>query len=375
MEEANINALLLSSRDNIVYFTGLPNIGWQLYPVSSLATIVPMDGEVTSIIPGSLYASATKNTWVKNQIWMPRYPEKFPNAPLTPIAAIKKVFKELNLTNSTIGMELGLHTRIGWTQNMFQEFKTTFPNITIIDATDLLWKLRMIKSKAEIEALKKACDATNEAFRVSFESLRPGMTERELGTIAYVTMTEQTGYRPSFVMIRSGPKKYDMVNCPPFDKEIEKGDILVLDLGATYKGYTCDFMRMACIGEPTREQKEYFDVQLSSQIAGVEAVGPGVKVNEVCGACVRVIDEMGFADKVTPVRGVGHGLGLSGGEPPSMSCSSDTILEPGMFITVEPIFTDKEAKIGSFAIEDNIVITKTGKKIFSTFPKELWVVE
>lgn len=375
MEEASIDALLVSSRDNIVYFTGLPNIGWQLYPVSNLATIIPLDGEVTSIVSGYLYASSSKNTWVKNQIWGPKYPEKFPKAPLTPLAAIKKVLEELSLTKGRIGMELGLHTRIGWTQNMFEEFKSTFPNIIIADAADLLWKLRMIKSEAEIEALKKACAATDEAFRVSFESLKPGMSERELGKIASVTMTEQTGYSPKFVMIRSGLKKYEMVNCPPFDKEMEKGDLVVVDLGATYKGYTSDFMRMACIGEPTEEQQEYFDVQLSSQIAGVEAVGPGVKAKDICGACVRVIEELGYTDKVTPVPGVGHGLGLSGGEPPSMSCNSETVMEPGMFITVEPIFTDREAKIGSFALEDNILITKTGREIFSTFPKELWIVD
>jgi Xaa-Pro aminopeptidase len=376
MDEKGVDVLLVSSREHIVYFTGLQHIGWQIYSTrTDLATVIPREGDVISIVPGGYYAAAEKQTWVENRVWGDRCPPKFKGASPTLLEAIKQLLEELRLSKGTIGMELGPYTRIGWCQADFEAFRNALPKANIIDASEILWRLRSIKSDAEIDAIRKACAATDEAFRVGFESMRPGMTERELGTLLYVIMTEQTGYRPAFVVIRSGLSKYDMVSCPPFDKKMEKGDIVVVDLGATYKDYMSDFMRMACIGAPTKEQQAYFDVELSSQIAGVEAVRPGIKAKEICNACVRVIEEKGYANKVTPVPRVGHGIGLEGGEPPRLTCESEVVMEPGMIIAVEPIFTDLDAKIGSFAIEDNILVTETGREVLSKFPKDLWIVD
>ncbi|MGQ0571096.1 MAG: M24 family metallopeptidase, partial [Armatimonadota bacterium] len=109
------------------------------------------------------------------------------------------------------------------------------------------------------------------------------------------------------------------------------------------------------------------------QSAGVAAIRPGIPAREIFNACADVIKAMGFNDHARIER-VGHSLGLDVHEPPSIANNSETIVEEGMVLTVEPIFFDRpDGKIGNFALEDVVVVTKTGHDVLSTFPKELWI--
>ena len=134
-----------------------------------------------------------------------------------------------------------------------------------------IWALRMIKSSAEAEVMREVCDHTCEAFRIGFEALRGGMTERERspGSSSPRWRGGRTRGRAS-IGIRSGRLKYTMMNVPPFDKVMEPGDLIVVG-GAHLRDYWCDMMRMAAIGEPTAEQQRFFDVDLAAQRAGMEA--------------------------------------------------------------------------------------------------------
>jgi Xaa-Pro aminopeptidase len=165
-----------------------------------------------------------------------------------------------------------------------------------------------------------------------------------------------------------------MVNVCPFDKPVERGDLVVVDAGATYKDYWADFMRMASIGQPSPEQRAFFEADLASQQAGVEVIRPGIKAGEIFDACNNVLQERGFGQHARIER-VGHGLGLDVHEPPSLARGAQTVIEEGMVLTVEPIFSDlPDYRIGIFALEDVVVVTKNGHEVLSTFPKALHIV-
>ena len=86
-----------------------------------------------------------------------------------------------------------------------------------------------------------------------------------------------------------------------------------------------------------------------------------------------MIRERGFAEHARIER-VGHGLGMDVHEPPSIAHNSETLVEAGMVLTVEPIFSDRpEGRIGNFALEDVVAVTATGHEVLSTFPKDLWI--
>ena len=230
-----------------------------------------------------------------------------------------------------------------------------------------------IKSPREIACLRKACDATSAAFREAFAALHEGMTERELAGIALSRMAAETNEKPGFCMIRSGKTKYGMVNVLPFDMPIQRGDLVIMDLGALYKDYWSDFMRMAIVGGPSAEQARFFEADLAAQKAGVAAIQPGTTTGQVFDACYQVLLDKGFGEHARLER-IGHGVGLDVHEPPSIGKGTTTVIQPGMVLTVEPIFSDlPHYQIGNFAIEDNVVVTETGHEIISTFPKDLWI--
>ena len=372
MEESGIDALVLTSKENVVYFAGIQTIGWDSKH-RPLIVIVPRDpsSAVHMVLAESLFYVARESSWVDELRpwggWME-------GASDDPIAGAFQVLQDLGLAAGTLGLELGYGQRMGMSQEDYSTLVEGLPEAKLMDGSELIWKLRMIKSPLEIEALRKACAATTSAFEKGFSALRPGMREKELAGIMFAEMARHTDERPGFMMVRSGPRKYRMANVLAFDKPMRAGELVVVDSGAVYKDYWADFMRMSSIGEPTKEQRRFFDATLESQQAGVDKLAPGVTAHDIFSACNDVLVAHGLADYVTFER-LGHGVGLDMHEPPSMARGSELVVQPGMVLTVEPVFWDRpDGKVGNFALEDVVVVTEEGHEVLSLFPKDLHIV-
>ncbi len=370
MAAQKLDGLLLTSKENVVYLSGLQTIGWDSKH-RPLGLIVPTEDRMpVLVVAESLEYVAQESSWIEDvRLWGG---VRVPGAPADPIIAIQQAVRDLRLTTGRIGWELGYGTRLAMPQADYEALRAALPEMKVVDGADALWKVRMIKSPAEVEAIRQACAATSRAFATGFKAIREGMTERQLAGILFGELAS-TNHRPGFVMIRSGRLKYRMINVEPFDKPMVRGDLVVVDLGATYKDYWSDFMRMASIGTPTKEQRAFFDCDLAAQKAGVAVIRPGIPTKTIFQACADVIKELGFAEHARIER-VGHGVGLDVHEPPSIAHNSETLVEPGMVLTVEPIFFDRpDGKIGNFALEDVVAVTETGHEVLSTFPKDLWI--
>lgn len=375
MEVKGIDALLLTAKENVVYFSGIRTIGW-ISKHRPMGIVIPRDAgkPVVAIIPESLYDVSYNSSWI-DEI-RPWGGWRRTDAVSDPITGFVNAFKELGVENGTIGFELGYGQRIAMSQDDYTALRNQTTSATIVDASDLLWDVRMIKSPLEVEAIRKVCDATNKAFARGFASLKAGMTERELAGNIMSELALETHEIPGFLMVRSGQLKYGMINVSPFEKPMQPGDLVVVDVGANYNYYWSDFMRMASIGEPSDEQKRFFDAEITSQQAGVDAIRPGVKLHEIYDACYEVLMERGMKEHVPGLERVGHGVGLDPHEPPSIGKGSQVIAQPNMILTVEPIFWDKPHHVvGNFALEDQVLVTETGHEVLSTFPKELYIVD
>lgn len=375
MEERGVDALLLTAKENVVYFSGIRTIGW-ISKHRPMGIVIPRDSSkpVVSVIPESLYEVSFNSSWIDEiRPWGGwRRTDAVPD----PITGFENALKELGVINGVIGLELGYGQRIAMSQEDYTDLQKRLSGSTIVDASDILWDLRMIKSPLEVDALRKVCDATNKAFERGFSSIKPGMTERELASIIMSELALETQEIPGFLMVRSGKLKYGMINVSPFEKPLEPGDLVVVDVGATYNYYWSDFMRMASIGEPSSEQRRFFEAELASQQAGVDVIRPGIKLHEIYDACYEVLIDRGMLEHVPGLERVGHGVGLDPHEPPSIGKGSQVIAQPNMMLTVEPIFWDKpDHVIGNFAIEDQILVTETGHEVFSSFSKNLHIVD
>lgn len=156
----------------------------------------------------------------------------------------------------------------------------------------------------------------------------------------------------------------------PGSRVIRLGDPVVVDFGATFDGYRSDMTRTFCVGgAPTGELATVFDVVASAQSAGTAKVGPGVVTGDIDKACRERIAEAGWAERFE--HGTGHGVGLDIHEGPAVGAGSTAILLPGTVVTVEPGVYLPD--VGGVRIEDTLVVTATGCRPLTRFPKEVAV--
>lgn len=375
MDVYDIDALILTAKENALYFSGIRTTAWNSKHRPT-GIIVPRSNAkpVIAVISENIFDVSYQTSWIDEIRPWGGWRRK--DASPDPITGLLDACKELGVVNGTIGLELGYGQRVGMSQDDFSKLRAGLSNAKIVDVGQVMWDLRKIKSPLEIEAVRKACDATSKGFARGFSSIHPGMTERELAGTIIAEMALQTGELPGFMNIRSGQSKYGMMNVLPFEKPMERGDLIVVDVGANYKHYWSDFMRMACIGEPIAEQRRFFEAERNAVLAGVSIIKPGVKFNDVFEACYKVLIDCGLQEHVGALERVGHGVGLDIHEPPSIAKGNEALIEANMILTVEPVFWDlPDHKIGNFAIEEDVLVTDTGHEVLSSFSNELYIVD
>jgi Xaa-Pro aminopeptidase len=377
MEEAELDALLLTHELNVRYFSGYLTILWESR-FRSLMLLLPRDVSLgpTLIVPGQETGNAMGTSWVPDRVI---YPDQENAVPHT-----VKALQDKGLATGRIGMELGFGQRLGMTQEDYAALHSALPEAQIESATELIQAVRMIKSPSEVERVRRACEISQSAVREGFSALRAGMTEKELGAVLGAAMYREgaeLSSRPSFLTVSSYPGRPLMVNSLASDYAIQAGDMVMLDGGATHGGYATDFIRQACLGDPTDDQRRWFDICIEANDACIAAVSPGVTGADVYEAGLAVFERYGLA-KYNLINIVGHGTGMEVHELPWLGerdivYSSDTRLEPGMVLCVEPVIAGMDgpnARAGIFIVEDKLLVTENGCEVLTkSISKDLWV--
>jgi Xaa-Pro dipeptidase len=246
------------------------------------------------------------------------------------------------------------------------------------DAELIIEALRRVKSPGELACIQASCDwavrahhrmqKAIEAGKTEIECYAPGVTEtlREM-------LREMPGWRPRgadgtgltamFVAGRSTAMPHGFVQ----GHGIQAGDILVSGAGADIDGYRSELERTMVVGRPTPEQEHAFAAMLALQDRALEVMAPGVTAAEVELATVRLAEELGVAANLR--HHVGHSIGLEGHEAPFLDRGEEAVLEAGMVFTVEPGVYIRG--LGGFRHSDTVVITETGNRVMTPYPREL----
>ena len=212
------------------------------------------------------------------------------------------------------------------------------------DAGDVLWPVRAIKSSEEIRRLREASRISCLGVRAGFEALHSGATEREIANVMSAAMHLNGGSEVRFLSLYAGPDRALWADSiPRREMSIGPGALVQFDGGCTYDGYFCDFKRMAALGEPTSDQRRFYEIARASEQAAIDAIAPGVTCGAVYEASQDVLRRAGYGDFVAWCQamgwsGIGHGLGLDIHELPGLSIGNAVALEPGMVLAVEPFF-------------------------------------
>jgi D-alanyl-D-alanine dipeptidase len=243
------------------------------------------------------------------------------------------------------------------------------PSVAFASASPVLGRLRAVKDDEELAALRRAGTAADGTFDAIREVGFAGRREHEVAADLAALLVRTGHARADFTIVASGPNGASPHH-EPGDRTIRHGDAVVLDFGGEFDGYFSDTSRTVVVGEEPEGFREVYEVVREAQDAAVQAVAPGIEIQEVDRVARAVIDAAGYGERF--LHRTGHGIGLEVHEPPYAVEGDRTPLEPGMTFSVEPgIYL--EGRFG-VRIEDIVAVTSDGVERFNRSSRDLQVV-
>ena len=220
---------------------------------------------------------------------------------------------------------------------------------------ELVWDLRKIKTKKEIKYLRKSAKIAARGMKLAEELIEEGRSELEVAAgVEYEMRKLGSEGTPFNTIVASGRNSW-LPHAIATGKRLKRGELVIVDLGATYRGYVSDMTRTFALN-PTRKQERLLEVARRAQKAALQRVKDGARGSSVDEGARKVLREAKYERFC--LHGSGHGVGLDVHEPPSLSPDSDDILRSGMVVTVEPGVYVRS--VGGARFEDMVLVKKEG---------------
>ena len=354
MSEKKLDALLITSPHNFRYFTGFDSYFWES-PTRPWFLIIPANKEPIAAIR-SIGNSALKKTWIKNIHSWPS-----PNPKDEGISLLTSLIKNLNNKFGNIGVEIGNESNLRMPIRDYMSLQKQINEFSFVDGSNVLWNLRMIKSENEISKLKFICKTASEAYENLPNTININETERSICNKLKIDLINKGADHVLFMACSSGKIGYEQIIFDPTDNLMESGKILFIDTGATFDGYFCDFDRNFAFGSINEKVQNAYKATWDAVSTGIIEAVPGKKCSDIFKSMNKILKQAGSIGN--GVGRMGHGFGLQLTEPPSIMLNDETILKPGMAITIEPVF---EFETGNMIVqEENIIITENGNEIIT----------
>ena len=241
------------------------------------------------------------------------------------------------------------------------------PGITLVPTAGLVEELRIVKSAEEVELLRAVAAIAGRAFDRVRGAIRPGLRERDVAFLLEQTFRELGADGPAFETIVAAGERGALPHGRASDRVLERGDMVVIDFGATAAGYHSDTTRTIVIGEPTPEQGRVIEAVRQAQLASTALMKPGMTADAVD----RRAREALAGEPHAFGHGLGHGIGLQVHERPYLSPSDHTALRAGMVITNEPgIYIPGW---GGVRLEEMVLITEADPEVLTSASWEIGI--
>jgi len=348
MATESVDVTLLFHRDNIRYFTG-----FRINKVVSSILAVPRDGPPTYVVARLDLGRAKRDCWISNLIAFPEDTPHVLNA-LDPLLSASA--KRVGIEYGTITLEQADYLR-----------ERSAPDARLADVQPLVDRLRLIKTEPEIERLRESARIASSVMRQIQADLQPGLIEAELAAGIEQMLVREGAEGTSFeTFVASGANAW-LPQRVPVRKPVRDGEMILLDMGGIYDGYCSDITRTLSTDGLTPDQRRLFDAARRAHDVALEAIRPGIRAGAVDAAARDLLRREGYGDCFPHLTG--HGIGLSAHEGPIVDENIDTILEPGMVLTVEP--GAYVPGVGAARIEDMVLVTDTGHDVLTDAPREI----
>ena len=342
MEAAGIDGMIISDPINIRYLTGLEAEGYLL-----------INEEYNVFITDSRY--------------------------------IEEVNSKLTIDDEIIGEDgknlneddflnfVSNYQRVGFeedyvTYERYQKLLIKYRPRELIESSDIIKNMRIIKSEDEIEKIEKACNITDGCYLHILDFVKVGMTEKQVAIEIYNFFMKNGAEGLAFDTIVASGENSSKPHAIPTDRKIQVGDPVLIDFGAKYEGYCADMTRTFFINDISEENKELYEIVQRTQEKALDKMKSGANGNEIS----KFVTNLFFMHDYDLIHALGHGVGMEVHEKPILSTRANTILQENMVVTNEPgIYIP--GKIG-IRIEDTVLINNSNAIPLTKSNKNLLVV-
>lgn len=311
------------------------------------------------------------DVWIKDKrVWGPNVLPRSDNSSLgppvakpypDPYQAVAAALQERGLDQTVLGVEQAF---LG--AGAIEKLRRALPRAEFRDVTRLFLELRAVKSPEEIRRLRRVTAATQQALTAAICSLRPGTTGLELESVLGAEHY-RAGVRHEWCHTQMGPSGIDIT--APNPGKARAGEMIRIDVGASYRGYQSDLSPVISVGEPSAELRKIHAGVRRAMIAVLDALRPGAAASDVFGVGDRIFKEEGLENYLMYVA---HGVGRNIHEEPVLAPGSKWNLEVGMVLAVELVTALPH--LGMVGLEDDVVITADGHDDLTSIGRVLHTV-
>ena len=367
MDRAGLDVLLVHSIVDMCYLSGYQT----LWPDAYACLIVPRDGEPFMQVGEIEAGCAVLHGWVKD---MATFSWVGSDAAPTQLA---QLLESRGFHRKRIGVQSGrieMGNRGPLDAATYLRLKELLPNAQFEDATLLMFNIRVVKSPAELEHMRRAARISSAGIRAAIEAATPGNTDNDLAKVGTQVMIDKGSEFFSIDPIVSTGHRSGWFHTTYKRFPLRTGDHILLEFGGCYHRYTAPLMRTVILGEPSDKAKRITEAALKTLNHLYENVRAGRTAHDVAIATVKGLKPIG--DEIFRSGHFGYSIGL--GFPPTWTDGpmyivegNETVLKPGMtFHTPLSLRVPREYVIG---LSESIVVTETGCEILTQVERDVVV--
>lgn len=355
MKEAELDAILLTKPANMFYLTGDGRL--------CAFAMIAKEGKVALGVPQTdvedvrQFAHFDQIMGFENEVGM--------------IHAIAHYFEHFGIKKGAVGLEYTFLTRS--MMGMMTHPHAKPEQVAVKDCTHIMSEMRIVKDEEEIKLISASAKVADAGMKVAVEAVKPGMTESQIAGEAEYAM-RQAGAEEFWRSYVSSGERTNIAHGLPSHRKLKQGDLVMIDIHPIVNGYSADICRTVCVGKPTKEQQNAYDLYLKAQQSTIAKVKAGIGVGELEEALHDVLKDRGHEEHIfgPPIHGVGiefeeaplpPGHAFFHGEKEPKPLEDNTVIAVG----------NCGLYLGNFGVrvEDTVVVKEKGNEILTGYPRQL----
>jgi len=382
MQSRDVEAIIASSLENVYYVSDYWSLGQQLRCGVQTFALMPLDGDPAIVAPlDELDLIVDSDTWIEDAVLygsldinvadpkevseqtrklIDLYVAADPEADA--VSALVRALEQRGLTRSTVALDTS-----GISPDLFELLKKKLPDAKLIRSVDLLQEIRLIKTRAEIERIRRATEITEKSMEDALEIARSDIMELDMAGMFEYSVAYDHG-RVTHNLI--GFQERSALPHPvPTPLIAQRGDAIRMTLGCTWLHYHSNISRTAILGRPSSSLKKRWEAVSNAQQAALNEVRPGAKPSDIYAAAESELKDAGLKRFNSYF---GHGLGVECNERPWIGKESSGELIEGMVLNIDVPYL--ELGSGGVQVEDTILVTSDGFELLTKTERDLYIL-